>query len=101
MWCSSRNIARKVFTGGSEKNWDRSFGNSRGRRKTCRRGASDGGPRSYAVVDTTEVLGFRGGWVYKREECDRYRAQLHGSSEEFCRAEFLGAGVLRVNSGAG
>ncbi len=28
-------------------------------------GASDGGSRSYAVVDTTEVLGFRGGGVYK------------------------------------
>src|ERR1700751_2424106 len=28
--------------------------------KHGRGGASDGGPRSYAVVDTTEVLGFRG-----------------------------------------
>src|SRR5713226_3015310 len=64
-------------------------------------GASDGGPCSHAVVDTTEVLGFWGGGVHKREECDRDSAQLHGASEEFCRAEFLGAGVLRVNSGAG
>src|ERR1700757_5195087 len=60
--------------------------------KHGRGGASDGGPRSYAVVDTTEVLGFRGGGVYKREECDRYRAQLHGSSENFVGQNFWARG---------
>src|ERR1700745_697447 len=69
--------------------------------KHGRGGASDGGPRSYAVVDTTEVLGFRGGGVYKREECDRYRAQLHGSSEEFCRGRIFGRGGITCQQWGG
>src|SRR5262247_3932552 len=37
-------------------------------------GAPDGRPCSHAVVDTTEVLGLRGGGVYQGQEChcDRY-----------------------------
>jgi hypothetical protein len=42
-----------------------------------------------------------GGGVYKGEECDSDRPQLHGSGEEFCGTEFLGAGVLRLYGGAG
>jgi hypothetical protein len=64
-------------------------------------GACDGQPCAYAVIDTTEVLGLRGGGVYQGQECHRDSSEFHGSSEEFCRAELLGAGILRVNGGAG
>lgn len=64
-------------------------------------GASDGRPCAHAVVDTTEVLGLRGGGVYQGQECNRDSSEFHGSREELCGAELLGEGILRVNGGAG
>ena len=64
-------------------------------------GASDGRPCSHAVVDSTEVLGFRGGGVYQGQECHRDSGEFHGSREELYGAELLGEGILRVNGGAG
>src|SRR6266478_1566998 len=64
-------------------------------------GASDGRSCSHAVVDTTEVLGLRGGGVYQGQECNCDSSEFHGSSEELCGAELLGEGILRVNGGAG
>jgi hypothetical protein len=70
-------------------------------RKHSGGGASDGRPCSHAVVDPTEVLGFWGGRVYQGQECHCDSTEFHGSSEELCRAELLGEGILRVNGGAG
>src|SRR5262245_56207223 len=64
-------------------------------------GAPDGRPCSHAVVDTTEVLGLRGGGVYQGQECHCDRTKVHGSGEELCGTELLGEGLLRVNGGAG
>src|SRR5262249_37411208 len=63
--------------------------------------ALDGRAFSHAVVDTTEVLGLRGGGVYQGQECHCDRTKVHGSGEELCGAELLGEGLLRVNGGAG
>src|SRR5262245_29868989 len=63
--------------------------------------AHDGSQGSHAVVDTTEVLGLRGGGVYQGQECHCDRTKVHGSGEELCGAELLGEGLLRVNGGAG
>ena len=52
-------------------------------------------------VDPTEVLGFWRGRVYQGQECHCDSTEFHGSSEELCRAELLGEGILRVNGGAG
>jgi REP-associated tyrosine transposase len=40
-------------------------------------GASDGRPCAHAVVDTTEVLGVRGGGVYQGQECNRDSSEFH------------------------
>ena len=64
-------------------------------------GAPDDRPCSHAVVDTTEVLGLRGGGVYQGQECHCDRTKVHGSGEELCGTELLGEGLLRVNGGAG
>ena len=64
-------------------------------------GASDGRPCAHAVIDTTEVLGLRGGGVYQGQECHRDSSEFHGSREELCAAELLGEGILRINGGAG
>src|SRR5262245_46511875 len=63
-------------------------------------GATDGGPCSPAVGDSTEEVGRRGGGVYKGQECHCDRTKVHGSGEELCGAELLGEGLLRVNGGA-
>src|SRR5262245_43786012 len=57
-------------------------------------GAPDGRPCSHAVVDTTEVLGLRGGGVYQGQECHCDRTKVHGSGEELCGAELLGEGLF-------
>ena len=53
------------------------------------------------LIDTAKVFGVRGGGVYQGEERDSDRPTVYGSGEEFCRAEFLGEGILRVDGGAG
>src|SRR5262249_19719849 len=55
-------------------------------------GASDGRPCSHAVVDTTEVLGLRGGGVYQGQECHCDRTKVHGSGEELCGQNFWARG---------
>src|SRR5262245_19279242 len=57
-------------------------------------GAPDGRPCSHAVVDTTEVLGLRGGGVYQGQECHCDRTKVHGSGEELCGARTFGRGAI-------
>src|SRR5262245_14247077 len=64
-------------------------------------GAPDGRPCSHAVVDTTEVLGLRGGGGYQGQECHCDRTKVHGSGEELCGTELLGEGILRVKRWGG
>src|SRR5499426_3727258 len=77
------------------------WGFSSAERERSGGGASDGRPCSQAVVDTTEVLGLRGGGVYQGQECHCDRTKVHGSGEELCGTEPLGEGLLRVNGGVG
>ena len=51
-------------------------------------GKSDGGPCAHAVIDTTEVVGVRGGWVYQGQACDSDSEKVHGSSENFVGQNF-------------
>ena len=70
-------------------------------REQSRGGASDGRPCAHDAVDSTEVLGVRGGGVHQGEERDSDRPKVYGSEEEFCGVELLGEGILGVNGGAG
>src|SRR5271157_4080067 len=57
--------------------------------------------RAYDDFDPAQVRRGTGDRFYQREECDSPGASVRRAEAEFCRAEFLGAGILRVNGRAG
>ena len=59
-------------------------------RESDRRRAFNAGPRAYAGVHTTEVLGIAGGGIHEREECHPDCSELHGKTQELHGRELLG-----------
>jgi hypothetical protein len=55
-------------------------------------GASDGRPCAHAVVDTTEVLGLRGGGVYQRQECHHDCTKVMDRAKNFVGQNFWARG---------
>ena len=39
-------------------------------------------PCAHVDLDTAEICGFAGGWLYERQECDPYSADLPWPAEE-------------------
>jgi len=60
-------------------------------------GQSAAGPRAQEDFDPAEVGGSAGDRTYQTEECDSSGASAGRAEAEFCRAEFLSEGILRVN----
>ena len=63
-------------------------------------GASAAGPRAHVDFDSAQVRSGAGDRFYQREECDSPGTSVRRTEAEFCGAEFLGAGILRVNGRA-
>lgn len=65
--------------------------------KRDRRRAYDAGPCAHAHINTTQVFGFAGDWVYQGKKCDTHRTQLSWAKAQFHGPAVLGPGLSCVH----
>ena len=87
VWSDSEGDGRSISSAGEAE------------RKLDRGRSSDAGSCAHDDIDSTEICGISGGWLYQREECDPYSAAVRWQETELCWAALLGSRLFRIDSG--
>ena len=53
----------------------------------------------YDDLDSAQICGIAGDWLYQGEECDPHRSKVCGEQEKLCGSAFLGAGLFCLDGG--